>query len=1506
MTENIPTEAGIAHSGMQISKKQTRKQKYDKTRLPTPPPDPLASKDNKGKDVLEYLETIIPNYSRSTSSFAPVVATEEAFDHLEKLYKLMEQMLELREQNAKLHRRIRDLEYFNNLGKMQKQLDTSGGGKECPELDCDTAFAETILESILADSTRKDQKQKALTPTKLRPSILRKQRNRSGSTTTEKQVTLEETVTVQGDTSFVNHEKSAKVSKWTKVKAAFKWEKASTAVGDNKAQDVGIHVPVNVEIARYLRVPSTSDDTGHSPADSGAAGISTPGSVSTTSSIEDFHRSGLQTPYEDFRSSEDEHSQHNYILHSKDDHSSAKTSPRMHKTPWAKMKGIIPTRNSFKKKHRLSAASDDIQIDIEPCSDEEVFEDENRNKFIEIPENENVSTNCVEVTPPEIPQEVIKRYQRALAENFNKDTSKWTIVKEAFLTKGTQPSSHPSSPKEFKKKLQEWEKIKKSSGKESSGVKKKLREVGRWKSLSGHRPETSTAVCEYPQLSEEFRKKLDEWKQIKAAGTGISTLIAGQEKQEAKDLYWVEKELYKIEKEKQRLERERQKFLEREERLSKLHKAGIGSNKKEVLIHTPSGFYKFEGISRKFTQKLYEWEKAKGIAPEESTFALLSSSYAPETKPVIKRHSDSPSLVRSMSADSIATSALNLTCPLMTHQPSSLSLNDVEELEKECLADSKSSSINFLLESQENLDIDEPEPEAVLVEVEDYEEETAAPLRTYIEREQLPIYQRQEIKALCEGETVSAPKVRRSESARAQANYNLIEDITNLLKQLTDNENEIKNLNKDTQKSHQNPDILEKLKFFYEKQHQLCNELKSKVTNLQEANSSVVVVIYNEMGDCQNNLNETLEAIQDLSNEVFQTVEKLDQYLANRIIENTSTSCKSYLLIYDIIRDIRSKALELRRHLSYVCATTDLTAPRNLNGKNKTLLQKTISNESKSSPYDTSDVSRRGSQKEEQRYIKSENISSNSTHSQGAVKKRIKYRQKVMQNRSLPDSDDDEDENKQMRNNRQHKKLTRARTTHESTATPITKSELDEHLAETIIVPTETNYMNALKEETSFPPDSPLTVFVKTTRKLFIPIGERGLAETNKSLTRDSDVLAGTESSATKETISENNDSVAVVDKSTSSAIPTNVKVLLPPLPPSPVPQRKILRDISPSIRLMLAKYNQKINETETTNVKSGNSSGSNSPIAWRSPSLERRVKAQTEKYQEELIKMSPLLGGRREVQKSASVSYISSESKQVTVPVRRESVQENLLSSLCEANAINETGQEKIEDSPQYHKNPLRKLLTLNISPNNNTDTSKHSPEVRFKKLQKAKEEFLKSTPMSAPPQLTTNEDIVKFPTRNRLSQISVDSESSFDSSLPGALMKSASVGMINVDPDTYRQIDPELQGRAYVSLPRNTSNLKSNKFGLSSIASKFRKVKMRRGKERDKNKDSMNTISTLCRHSLVVDITKHSGDEGTAENEENDGISLAASGSDTMNKDDNLHTKKRRLSVLHKYSKK
>lgn len=143
-------------------------------------------------------------------------------------------------------------------------------------------------------------------------------------------------------------------------------------------------------------------------------------------------------------------------------------------------------------------------------------------------------------------------------------------------------------PPEFRKKLQQWQRIKKGSTKEEPS-KKKIGEWPRWKSVTSHKSDDSHS--EHPQLSDEFLKKLETWKQIKASGgpfynddvdsrkskdnkTPSPGLIrknspakSGKKgKDQDKELQWFEKELGKIEKEKQRLERERQKFLEREER----------------------------------------------------------------------------------------------------------------------------------------------------------------------------------------------------------------------------------------------------------------------------------------------------------------------------------------------------------------------------------------------------------------------------------------------------------------------------------------------------------------------------------------------------------------------------------------------------------------------------------------------------------------------------------------------------------------------------------------------------------------------------------------------------------------------------------------------------------------------------------------------------------------------------------------------------------------------------
>lgn len=309
---------------MEQSSRKTSRQEFAKwhgLRLPTPPPDPTQQNINindqasdiqrktieKENEFLNYLNSLPlpsidkPNLQRTNSIFAPSIAAEDAFDHLEKLYKVMEQLLNLKDQNAKLQRKIMDLERSRILQNMHRQVASAvlrGEDTDIPDLN---DFLAEEFENILSHNrTKKCTKPKhtqfktnrnssviSENPIKFNEIDLNLPRNNSGKMLSEK-------------TSI---KKTAKVSKWTKVKAAFKWEKASTTVIGAKSQDSGIGgmLPVNNEIARYLRVPSSSENTneqGVSPADSVLIDFwqrnhetSTPGSISPASSIDDVHTS---------------------------------------------------------------------------------------------------------------------------------------------------------------------------------------------------------------------------------------------------------------------------------------------------------------------------------------------------------------------------------------------------------------------------------------------------------------------------------------------------------------------------------------------------------------------------------------------------------------------------------------------------------------------------------------------------------------------------------------------------------------------------------------------------------------------------------------------------------------------------------------------------------------------------------------------------------------------------------------------------------------------------------------------------------------------------------------------------------------------------------------------------------------------------------------------------------------------------------------------------------------
>nr|XP_022919404.1 uncharacterized protein LOC111428198 isoform X1 [Onthophagus taurus] len=1485
---SMSKSSSMEHVGQHHHKKSKRK--YSKIKLPTPPPDPHQEHEGdykKSQDVLEYLETLqkinpnAQNLMRVNSIFTPAIATEDAFDHLEKLYKLMEQMILLRDQNAKLYRRVRDLEHLRNLQNMQKYLEEN----EFNEVD--TAFAENLLDTILSDTKRDPKLPKShhhQNQFRFRQSLLRRQRNRSNSVTLEKNIDMDRLRASYRRSSALSGP-DKKISKWTRVKAAFKWEKASQTVSDVKSQDSGIGgmQPVNFEVTRYLRVPSTSEDPGISPCDSGAAEISTPGTISSASSTEDVFCPGRRDPRDD-TSDDDQSFTLDYIPNLKDDQSKSPTPGKnLHRTTWARMKDIIQPRNSLKKRKRLSVKSDDSRLEDAMLSDEDVFESKDSKSPLPSPKSLNTpgfevehfpfvevqthdDQHQIEQTTPKLEnlskiQEEIQNNYRELQtklslefqdkmnewekskqhqhqqqqscsnspnntsatlsleeqkeQAFKKKMEEWEKIKGQSKHSGIQLQSEEHLPLEFRKKLQEWQKIKKgdTSSVISGSPKKKLGDWPKWKSVSGQRP-PELGPLETQHLSEDFMKKLETWKQIKSNSysneddlkenkTPSPKLMrkdggSGRQSKKIKEqtdkgLQWVEKELTKIEREQQRLERERQKFWEREERLSKLRRSVMGpNNKQNILVQTPCGFYRFEGISRKFTQKLYEWEKAQGIGPEASTFALLSNAYVP-TINLSNKHAPPPRLIKCKSADSVMNSELNLTHPLLSQQPSSLSLNDVENLEKECLLNNVSSVPDIRSNHLDETD----EPGAVIVEVEDIIEETASPLEFFMDKKQIPVYQHQEKPLMCEGASKIAPKVRRSESNRAQNNYNLIEDAIDLLKLLSENEDDIRFRENQLELESDDPLQIETLKSLYVLQSETSGRLIEKLVRLQEANNKVTSSISSSTtqdGDLSqgHQMNETLDSVQDLSVDVLHLAENLHTDFMNRnAVYDPTDSNKNYPNILLMLKSSNGKILELRRVLSYLCAASDSTAPgrkkkfqrsskgflRKLSLKDKKLLKETV---------DDSD----------------QDLSAQIA--QGAIKKRYRYKQRGYSTKTLDGSDDEVIEQK--RNNKKNRE--------------IDGIKLDLDVIQKVAVPTHTNYVNVesdQNDEKEKGSTTPVQVFVKTTRKLFTPLVTSSFAGENVS----------------PQSVQEKIDESQISSK--------------PPILPSPTTQRKISKEISPNIKLMLARYNQKIHEHESSNLTKSLSSGSSSPI-WRSPVTERRVKNQTERYQQELIRLSsPLIKNKGDfVQKSASVSVFN-----IQRDLQSKDTTKNILKSVS-ACAL----------SPNDNKPNLLKL---------NLDTTKSnqiiSKDSRSYKLQKAKEDFFNAPlcPMSAPVLQDNPEQEIKYPERNRLSQISVESESSSEV-IEGLLIKSASVGMISVDPETYRQINPEIHGGGYVSLPRDT---KKRKEGLmSNLASKFRKVKMRRTKDTKGNK--MNTISTLCRQSLVVDINPSLGSQETLTAEE------------------------------------
>ncbi|BFF91129.1 uncharacterized protein DMAD_09485 [Drosophila madeirensis] len=631
----------------------------------------------------------------------------------------------------------------------------------------------------------------------------------------------------------------SKVSKWTKVKAAFKWERANVppSSGSTGAPETSILVPLNNEVERYLKVPISqaggsssadsiiSSSSGHFMSDTGG----TPGTISSASSMDDLEAGSRQNIRRDSSKSDTRGDSRasNFGVELR----KSSTDERLDSI---KAAAALPTKSSSSKSLRRSKAFSDFEVLPEDHVAEIKSTSSRRQKLPPSPLNLNqVCSDLPQLhSPLKSPKDMsssqtMPRMRRVHSPGNSSVPSSPSRHSDFFgefesedLSSGdfsepTTPNRKNFPDSDFKRKQREFERSSASnrsvklcsgggagggSGKRSSDehsptqllhsdlmsteqleqnltpqFKKKLH---KWRakqqtcvspyattteplaasptarSQSGDvKPKIDwnlwsmgqmklegqglSALPDQKDLPEKFQKKLEQWNRLKCTpGGGINSdndsLKRGSKHSQSTstrrgsddDRWYKQKD---------------------KEKLSRL-KAIVAPDHacKKIEVKTSDGeVMKFEGISRKFTRKLYEWEKARGIGPEASTFALLHPGYCPidvrrinkECNKATAEHS--PTLSRSLSLDSVSPNCNQGQA--ISQQASSLSLNDVNEHMKE-IEDSTDALTDHECKRYE-------EPEAVMVEVEEHIHDTASPLVTAhtLVEQQTPIYKYEEV-----------------------------------------------------------------------------------------------------------------------------------------------------------------------------------------------------------------------------------------------------------------------------------------------------------------------------------------------------------------------------------------------------------------------------------------------------------------------------------------------------------------------------------------------------------------------------------------------------------------------------------------------------------------------------------------------------------------------------------------------------------------------------------------
>lgn len=290
-------------------------------------------------------------------------------------------------------------------------------------------------------------------------------------------------------------------------------------------------------------------------------------------------------------------------------------------------------------------------------------------------------------------------------------------------------------------------------------------------------------------------------------------------------------------------------------------------------------------------------------------------------------------------------------------------------------------------------------------------------------------------------------------------------------------------------------------------------------------------------------------------------------------------------------------------------------------------------------------------------------------------------------------------------------------------------------------------------------------------------------------------------------------------------------------------PKESAPKDLSPSIRLMINRYTSNVEK----NSSSPNSPGSISPI-WRSPILDRRVRKQSNEYQEKISKSLEIAREKMEIVKNEQLA--KEENEENCKNDEKQEINEDATSNDSQRNEeISRSKENLIEIIAS--KGAILKVIDSSISPpvtmRNDINKPRTPLSERAIKIRQAKEAFLRMPVIS--------HDSSQSDWSYRLSQISVGSTDTDDT---GSLNKSQSSKTLD------DKISPETKS---LSLPRssNSSDMKqesskASRFGFTSLATKLRKVKLKRN---SREVQKMNTVPVLCRASLAVDFSLKNGSD-------------------------------------------